>query len=141
MVLDTNVLVSAVLAAGKPRRLLQRCIDGQDALLASPATLQEFVEVIRRPKFGLDEQAVHQILAAVLAVAEAVEPQVHFRAVSEDPDDDRFIDLAVAGRADLIVSGDKHLLKLQTFQGIPILAPAARPCPPGRYVTRQDVLA
>lgn len=125
LVLDTNVLVSAVLGAGPPRQLAQRCFDGKDTLLVSPATLQELVEVLRRPKFGLDEKEVHRVLATILAAAEAIEPQVHFQAISEDPDDDAFLNLAVAGQANLLVSGDKHLLKLGSFHGIPILPATA----------------
>lgn len=120
LVLDTNVLVSAILSDGKPRQLLRRCIGGHDTLLVSPATLQELVEVLRRPKFRRDEQEAHRVLAAILAIAEAIEPQGHYQAC-EDPDDDMFLDLAVAGRATFIVSGDRHLLKLSEFHGIPIL--------------------
>lgn len=121
IVLDTNVLVNAVLADGPPRKLLARCITQEHTLLESPATLQEFVEVIRRPKFRFIEEDVHRILTAVASVAELIEPTTVLAVVSADRDDDRFLELALDGRAELVVSGDRHLLALKSFRGIPIV--------------------
>ena len=124
LVVDTNVMVSAVLSDGAPRKILSRCIAREATLLESPATLQELVEVLRRPKFGLVEDQVHRILAAVVGVAEVVETTTVLDAVAEDPDDNRFLELAVDGAADRIVSGDRHLLDLKAFRGIPVLRAA-----------------
>lgn len=60
-------------------------------------------------------------MGAVVRIAEVVEVRKRHRVVAADPDDDMFVDVAVAGRADVIVSGDKHLLALGGFQGIPIV--------------------
>lgn len=124
LVLDTNVMVSAILGDGAPRRVLSRCLRHEALLLQSPATLQELVEVIRRPKFRLTENEVHRVLAAVASVAEVVDTTTTIRAVLDDPDDDRFLELAIDGRADYIISGDRHLLDLKAFRGIPIVRAA-----------------
>lgn len=121
LVLDTNVVVSAIIGKGAPRALLLRCIEGQDTLLSSPDTMKELVEVLRRPKFRLAEEEIHGILAALAGIAEVVEPRTRLQIVAADPDDDRFLELAVHGRADMVVSGDSHLLDLESFRGIPIL--------------------
>lgn len=123
LVLDTNVVVSAVLSEGAPRRLLTRCIARESILLESPTTLQELAEVLQRPKFHLAEEEVERVLAAVASVAELIEPTSKLAVIHDDPDDDRFLELAIDGRADLIVTGDRHLLDIKAFRGIPILKP------------------
>ena len=124
LVLDTNVMVSAILSDGAPRRGLSRCLQHEATLLQSPATLQELVEVIRRPKFHFTENEIHRMLAAVASVAEVVDPTTTLQVVVDDPDDDRFLELAIDGRADRIISGDRHLLDLKEFRGIPIVRAA-----------------
>lgn len=124
LVLDTNVLVSAILSDGPPRRVLARCISRESILLESPLALQELAEVLHRPKFRLTEEEVERALAAVATIAELIEPTTDVSVVVEDPDDDIFLALAVDGRADLLVTGDRHLLDLKSFRGIPIVRPA-----------------
>ena len=120
LVLDTNVLVSALISDGKPRRLLRRCVLGQDTLLASSQTLAELADVLRRPKFRMEAEEVQRAVRAVALTALLIQPRSRFHVVAVDPDDDRFLELAVDGAADILVSGDKHLLALKTFQGIPV---------------------
>lgn len=80
--------------------------------------------MIRRPKFGFTEDQVHEVLGAVVGITDLVEVRKRHKAIMEDPADDMFLDAAVAGRADVIVSGDRHLLSLREFQGIPIVTVA-----------------
>lgn len=121
LVLDTNILVSAVIAQGSPRTLLRACIDGTHTLLESPRTIAEFSEVVGRPKFKMTDVEVRRIVTAVVQVSELIETASRLSVIADDPDDDRFLELAVDGRAHLIVSGDKHLLSLKEFTGIPIV--------------------
>jgi uncharacterized protein len=130
VVLDTNTLVSAVISpAGPPRRLLDG-VRGQVFEFCTSATLlAELLDVLSRKKFaerlaqaGLSPQAM---VAELRRLAWMASPQEVPRVIFQDPDDDEVLACAVAGRADLIVSGDHHLHNLGgEYSGIPILTPA-----------------
>jgi uncharacterized protein len=127
-VVDTNVLVAALLWRGPPHALLQHARSGALTLLSSPALLAELAEVLERSKFDaiLERTATsreHE-LAQLRRLAEVIEPPALPAPVCRDPDDDEVLALAVAARAELIVSGDNDLLVLQSFEGIPIVTPA-----------------
>jgi putative PIN family toxin of toxin-antitoxin system len=99
-------------------------IETNGGLLKSAATEQEFFDVIRRPRIAKVTAPIQMIaLTKILAAAEVVTISEAI-AGCRDPDDDKFLELAVNGRADLIVSGDDDLLVLVAFRGIPILTPA-----------------
>ena len=121
VVADTNVLVSAVIASGKPREFLRRSIAKEWTLVSSPPLLGEFADVIRRPKFGLSEDIVLRALGALVETVELVEPTRSLWVVVGDPDDDRVLEAALEGSAGFIVSGDRHLLGVREFEGIRIL--------------------
>jgi putative PIN family toxin of toxin-antitoxin system len=95
-------------------------------LLASPQSLTELAEVLGRAKFNryLTWEEREDFFAALAARAEMTLPQVEFSACC-DPDDNRMLELAVAGGASAIIAGDADLLDLSPFQGIPILTPRA----------------
>jgi len=124
VVADTNVIVSAVIAGGKPRKLLGTFLQGELELVLSPEIIDEIVDVLERPKFQLDEEEIHRIVGALIQTAHIVELESDHRVIAEDPDDDKFLNTAIDGRADAIVSGDSHLLDLNTFQGVTILSVA-----------------
>jgi uncharacterized protein len=125
-VLDTNLLVSGVVAAGLPRRLLDGAKAGEFELCTSEVLLAELLDVLSRSKFaarlaqaGLTPQGFVDDLRRVAVV---VSPTHTPRVVPTDPDDDHVIAAALTGQADLIASGDKRdLLPLLSFQGIPIV--------------------
>lgn len=122
-VLDTNVLLSALIFnRSAPGRALY--LARQGTLLLSPETLDELTRVIRRKKFDpyTTLQDRDQFLAKLILDAEFVD--VHERLViCRDPKDDKFLDVAVSGRATVLVSGDTDLLVLHPFRDIPILTP------------------
>lgn len=124
VVLDTNVLVSAALKDKSPPAVAVRTIEQHDVLLKSRATERQFFEVLARPYFAsLIAPAASAWLKELMATAEAV--TIAERIVAcRDPTDDKFLELAVNGRADLIVSGDGDLLVLNPFRNIPIIKPA-----------------
>ncbi len=125
-VLDTNLLVSGVIAAGLPRRLVDGAKAGEFELCTSEVLLAELLDVLSRSKFaarlsqaGLSPQGIVDDLRRLAVV---VSPTDTPRVVPTDPDDDHVIAAAVTGQADLIASGDKRdLLPLGSFQGIPII--------------------
>ncbi len=125
-VLDTNLLVSGVIGAGPPRRLLDGAKAGEFELCTSEALLAELLDVLSRSKFaarlGLAGLTPQLIVDDLRRLAVVVSPTGGLRVVPTDPDDDHVIAAAVTGQADLIASGDKRdLLPMGSFQGIPII--------------------
>ena len=128
VVLDTNVLLSGLLWHGPPHTLIERFREGTLFLVSSPALLAELAEVIARPQFAAilarSNTSPEHSLAELRALAEVIEPAPLAMPVCRNPDDDAVLALAIAARADLIVSGDRDLLDLQRFQDISIVTPA-----------------
>jgi putative PIN family toxin of toxin-antitoxin system len=130
IVLDTNVALSALLWRGTPFRLL-RAIRSQEhtQLFASPALLAELGDVLIRPvptkRLALLGRAAHEVLADYGDAVELVTPIAIPPVVAADRDDDQVIAAAVAAEADLLVTGDHHLLALGSHGKIRILTPAA----------------
>ena len=127
-VIDTNVLMAALLWRGPPHALLEHVRAGTVSLVSSPALLAELADVIRRAKFDAiltrTNTSRERSLAEVRRLAEVIDPPPLPQPVCRDPDDDEVLALAIAARVDLIVSGDEDLLSLGSFAGIPIIAPA-----------------
>ena len=123
IVVDTNVVVSGLLF---PRSELRRALEKAQTqvMLVSEATKLEFVEVMLRPKFDryIDLEIRKQLAAEYIRACLTVPVHSTVRAC-RDPKDDKFLELAVDGRADLILSGDRDLLVLGPFRNIPIVAP------------------
>jgi uncharacterized protein len=125
IVLDTNVLVSAALKANSLPFLVVRWIDQHGGLLKSVATEQEILAVLARPHIAaVTDPSFRHCVAKMLAAA-ALVPIIERIAACRDPTDDKFLELAVNGGADLVVSGDADLLALNPFRDIPIVPPAA----------------
>jgi putative PIN family toxin of toxin-antitoxin system len=124
VVLDTNVFVSAALKASSWPAIVVRWVNRNGTLLQSAVTAAEVVEVLQRPRFAtLVPTLYFDNIRQMLAAADLVEITERI-AACRDPKDDKFLELAVNGRADMIVSGDQDLLALGTFRGIPIVDPA-----------------
>ncbi len=126
LVLDTNVVLSAVLWRGTPHRLLQAIRQGPHLqLVCSAALLEELAAVLARPSFSRQFVAIGKqpidVLRDYLAVVQIVDTQPLAQPVCRDPDDDEVLSLALAAQADLIVSGDQDLRVLGTFEGIAIV--------------------
>ena len=126
LVLDTNIVIAALLWRGPPRQLLDQIIDRSDIeLYSSSLLLSELSEVLSRPRFAqrinVAGLAVTALLADYADLVATVVPTPLSERVSRDPDDDEVLACAIAANADVIVSGDQDLLTLKIFQGIPIL--------------------
>ncbi|MDQ7839575.1 MAG: putative toxin-antitoxin system toxin component, PIN family [bacterium] len=119
-VLDTNVLISA-LFGGPPELVYRAALRGQFRLITSPALLVELARALRE-KFRLPEGDITAYVKQIARRSTVVRPAVRLTVVEDEPDN-RVLECAVAGRADLIVSGDRHLLGLGTYSGIPIVRP------------------
>ena len=124
-VVDTNVLISAFISdKGNPRKTVRHVL-GSGVLLASTATFEEFDSRIRRPRISK-----HGSPDELEAYVGLLSGQAEFITVTEsitacsDPDDNMFLELAVSGAADYIVTGNMKDFPPSPFQGIPILSPA-----------------
>jgi putative PIN family toxin of toxin-antitoxin system len=127
-VIDTNILVRAlIMPHGTVGPVLQRLRRDDYTILYSRSLLDELVDVLNRPrisrKYGLDQNAIKTVLALILLRGETVTPTRSI-AACRDPKDNKFLEVAVAGKADVLVSGDEDLLVLHPFEGIPILIPS-----------------
>jgi putative PIN family toxin of toxin-antitoxin system len=120
VVLDTNVLVSALISDGKPRELFRKGIENQFLIVTSDPMLKELTCVLGRAKFKTNPNEIHRITLSLHSSAEVVNVKTKFRVVKEDPKDDIVIETAYDGHVDFIVTGDRHLLELESFRGIKI---------------------
>ena len=125
IVLDTNVLISALLFGGKPRRVLNLVISGSVDCTLSPVILDELKEVLQRPKFGFSADACLHIIEELHGICDIISPSVSVEVIGSDPDDNRILECAKEAQAHFIVSGEPQLLDLGSFEGIRILSPAA----------------
>lgn len=127
-VIDTNVLIAALLWRGSPHALLEHVRAGTVSMVSSPALLAELADVIGRAKFDAilakTDTSRECSLAEVRQLAEVIEPPPLPKPVCRDHDDDQVLALALAAKAELIISGDDDLLSLESFEGIAIVAPA-----------------
>lgn len=126
-VIDTNVLISGLLWRGQPHVLLEQVRAGNLTMVSSPVLLAELADVIGRAKFDVilarSNTARDGALAEIRRFAQVFDPPPLPLPVCRDPDDDHVLALAVAIRADFVVSGDDDLLSLASFEGIPIVNP------------------
>jgi uncharacterized protein len=123
-VFDTNVIVSAALLAGSiPRQAFNKALDEGRILISVPVLL-ELAEVLTRKKLDkyLLEEERMRFLIALLKEAELVDI-IEVVTDCRDAKDNKFLELAMSGKADCIVSGDEDLLILNPFRGIPVLTP------------------
>lgn len=125
IVIDSNALVSRLLLPHSvPGQAVRKAVEVGE-ILVSEATLGELAEVLARPKFDpyvtiADRQELIRLLGRVAEMVQIV----HTVRACRDARDDKFLELAVNGEADLIVTGDNDLLALNPFRGIPIIKPS-----------------
>jgi uncharacterized protein len=129
VVLDTNVVASAMVSAGGPPAQLfhlwrQEVFD----VLVSEPILAEYRRVLHydriRRRHGLSDQQIDELIDDFRRFGDLVHVTASIAAITADPDDDMFIECAASGEADYIISGDSHLLDLRRYQHIEILSPS-----------------
>lgn len=123
VVLDTNVVISS-LWPGTSRRILDLWKQEQLIALVSEPIIREYLEVLER--FSVPPEDLQQFIVLFTDPGRSivVVPHERIQIIPQDPSDNKFLECAIAGRADSIISGDKHLKFLQSFREIPILPPA-----------------
>lgn len=121
VILDTNVIVSSAL--GKALVLIfKKWDEGRFTVIVTSEILSEYFEVLNRPKFRLSQETIDRIARYLYQFSEFVVPMEKIRLVESDPTDNKFLEAAIAGKVDFIVSGDNHLLKFKEFRSIPIIS-------------------
>ena len=125
VVLDTNAIVSALLFSGISSKLVSLWQKGLITPLLSREVVDEYLRVLGYPKFELSEGEIKELIQEeILPYPEVVTPKIRLRVIQRDPSDNKFIECAVAGRARVIISGDKDLLSLGRYRQIRIQSPA-----------------
>jgi putative PIN family toxin of toxin-antitoxin system len=124
-VIDTNVVVSALLFGGVPGELIPLWKSGKIKPLASSDIIDEYIRVLTYPKFKLSEDEINYLLYfEILPFFEIIAiKQKGQRIIAADPSDDKFIHCADSGNAKIILSGDQHLLSLKHYKNINIISP------------------
>jgi putative PIN family toxin of toxin-antitoxin system len=129
LVLDTNTVISGLLWGGTPGRLIDAAKAGRVELVSSAPLLAELQGVLNRPKFALQLAqrgvTVADVFDGYAALVRLAVPAVIVPTVTRDPADDQVLATAIAGQADVIVSGDSDLLDLKQFMGIDIVTAAS----------------
>ena len=121
VVLDTNIVISSVLG-GALVLIFEKWDQGIFIVVVTSDILREYFYVINRPKFKLKQETIDKIVRYLYQFSEHVVPEEKIQVIEADPKDDKFLEAAVAGKVDFIVSGDNHLLEINEFRDIPIIS-------------------
>ena len=125
VVLDTNILVSALLFRGELSRIVELWKNGRLIPVISKETFQELKAVLEYPKFHLTKDEIRTLIEEeILPFFEVVEVADEVSGICSDPDDNKFISCALSASAEVIVSGDKHLCELRTYKSVRIIRAA-----------------
>jgi len=120
VVLDANIYIAAFLKPGLADQILERANQKELKIILSPNLLKEMRTKLRE-KFNFPGRVVDDFVNELKQIAIIVSPKRSLQIVKEDPDDNIVLEAAIEGKANLIVTLDKHLLKLKKFQNIPIM--------------------
>jgi putative PIN family toxin of toxin-antitoxin system len=121
-VIDTNVLISSFFG-GNPKEVIDLWRRGRAILCLTQEVLEEYLRVMARLPIAPETQSKLVAILQEKRNIELVTPSRHHAVIREDPEDDKFIDCAVEAKADYIMSGDEHLLRVKSYRSIPIYSP------------------
>ncbi len=116
-------MISAIGWSGPPEECLDLSMEGIIINFITKPIIEELIAVMDYPKFKFEEKEKEQFLEVLLANSVLVEPKENINIIKQDLDDNKFLECAVEAHADYIISGDRHLVKLQRFRGIDIVSP------------------
>ena len=123
VILDTNVFISGIFFSGPPSKILKAYADQKFQLVLSQQILDEYQRVSEDISSKFPSIDLAPIIELITVHGLFIDTHGYTLPVCEDPDDNKFIECAVASNCEIIISGDKHLLKLSEFRGIAILNP------------------
>lgn len=122
VLLDTNVLISAIFWGGTPRQILKTALEKKIELVSSAELLVELQRVLET--FETEKEQIEKIINNLLGILTLVDGTKKIDVIKKDPSDNKVLECAISARADLIVSGDTHLKELKKYEGIRIVSPA-----------------
>lgn len=127
IVLDTNVLISGTFWTGDSFKILNKIDKEEIELIISEDLIKEYEKIINSDeiieKITDKKLILNKVVQKVINNSVIVEPKQKFNVVKDDAKDNKIIEAAIEGKADYIISQDKHLLKLKSYQGIKIISP------------------
>lgn len=127
IVADTNVLISATFWKGDSFKIIEKVENKEIELIISKEIIEEYANVLNyeeiREKVKTKSLAARFTIGAIIGMATIVQPKEKVDIIKEDSDDNKFLEAALEGKADFIISQDNHLLKIREFKGIKILKP------------------
>ena len=126
-VIDTSVFTAGIISpTGASRRIIRAMSAGLFIPIACEETIEELMDVCQRPKFErfINKTETASLIETIHKRALIVRPAILTKSISEDPDDDIFLLIALTAKANCIVSFDNHLLDLELFREIPVVRPA-----------------
>jgi len=119
VVFDTNIFISALAIPGShAEKAVSRIIEGREELVISPDIIKEVLSVLSL-KFGRDREALSHVAVILSELGELVEPKQTVRVLKDEPDN-RILECATFRKADIIVTGDKEMLRLKEHMGVKI---------------------
>lgn len=121
IVVDTNTLISAFGWEGKPHNIIRKILNEEIEMIISQQQIEEVKRVLDYPKFNFSDEQKSRFLSIVYGIANIVEISETLKIIEEDPDDNIILECAVKNKADFIISGDEHLLKLKEYSGVKII--------------------
>ena len=125
IVLDTNVFISGIFFSGPPSQILKAWKDQKIQIVLSKEILNEYQRVAEELSKKISSIDIEPIIELLTIYGEIVETESISVTVCEDPDDNMFLECAIASNSKIIVSGDNHLLKISGYQGIDVVKPRA----------------
>ncbi len=124
VVLDTNVFISGIFWEGNfSSKIIEAWKKRKFDLIASVSIIEELEKTLRTFKIQMGEEMIKELKRIIIENAIIIEPKKKLHIIKEDPDDNKFLEVALEGQAQYIVSQDKHLLNLKEFSGIKIITP------------------
>jgi putative PIN family toxin of toxin-antitoxin system len=129
LVLDTNVIISALISpAGPPAEIFRLWEQDRFFVASSPPLIAELEKTLAYPKIqkllAQSRSKVPPLLRRLQSNSVTVEPEISLDLIPDHPTDNRILECAVAAEAQFIITGDKHLLSVKQYRGIIILPPA-----------------
>jgi len=124
VVYDTNIIISAIIAKGRPYLLLQLAYNDKVDLFISPDLLKEYEEVIKRPKFKISKADISGTLSLIKTHSKMIIPKMKIGQMPQNQADNKVLEFALSAKADYLITGNKKHFTFSEFKGTKILNPA-----------------